>query len=281
MTPLVLAGALLLASPPPTVVRTIGFGALTTKGAPVRDLPLDEVAVVENGVAREVVRVEADTRPLALVVIVDDSPVTGAGFRFDIIGAVEAFLKQMPAGTRYSLWLTADRPTRVLEWSEQPSEVGFVLRRAVQRGGNTIIDTLAEASRDLARREGDRTAVVAITATGPEMSQRDKVIAVEQSLANAEMFFAVQVHEGEQDFDSLEAQGYVLDRLTRETGGLFEEALTTMGVRGALDRVASSLVAQHRVTYRTEPDMAKRKVEVRVARPDLRITPVPERKVRR
>jgi hypothetical protein len=279
MTSLALAAALLLQAPP--IVRTMGFTALTNKGAPVAEVPIDEVALLENGVVREVVRVEADTRPLALVVILDDSLATGAGFRLDLIGAVEGFLKKMPPGTRYSLWLTADRPERVIEWSDQPTDAGQVLRRTVPRGANTIIDALAEAPRDLARREGERTAVVAITATGPEMSHRDKVRAVEEALPLAEIFLVVQIREGEQNFEALEAQGYVLDRLTRETGGRFEETLTTSGATAVLDRVGALLLAQHHIAYRTEPDLKQRKVELKLARPDLRVTVIPEKRAAR
>jgi len=277
MTSLALLAAVLLQSPSPTIVRTVGLTALTTKGAAVTALPLEEVAVVENGVAREVVRVEADTRPLALVVIVDDSPAMGAGFRFDVVDAVERFLKQMPSGTRYSLWLTGDRPTRVVDWSEQPTDASRALKRTAQRGGNTLLDTLAEASRDVAKREVERTAVVAITGTGPEMSHRDKVRAVEEALTNAGTFLVVQIREGEQDFEALEAQGYVLERLTRETGGMLEDTLTTSGLSKALDRVGAVLSAQHTVAYRTEPDLKQRKVEIKVARPDVRVKVVAER----
>jgi len=268
---------MLLQGPSPTIVRTVGLTALTTKGGAVTALPLEEVAVVENGVAREVVRVEADTRPLALVVIVDDSPAMGAGFRFDVVDAVERFLKQMPSGTRYSLWLTGDRPTRVVDWSEQPTDASRALKRTAQRGGNTLLDTLAEASRDVAKREVERTAVVAITGTGPEMSHRDKVRAVEEALTNAGTFLVVQIREGEQDFEALEAQGYVLERLTRETGGMLEDTLTTSGLSKALDRVGAVLSAQHTVAYRTEPDLKQRKVEIKVARPDVRVKVVAER----
>ncbi len=278
MTHFAVLAALLLQASPPTIVRTVRVTALTTKGAPVSELPVEELAVVENGVAREVVRVQRDNRPLALVVIVDDSLATGVGFRFDLVGAVERFLKQMPSGTRYSLWLTADRPTRVIESSEDPLEAGRALRRTAQRGGNTLIDALAEASRDVAKREAERTAVLAITGTGPEMSHRDKERAVEEALGNAETFLVVQIREGEQDFDGFEAQGYVVDRLTRETGGMLEDTLTTVGASKALDRVGAVLFAQYHLAYRTEPDLKQRKLDIKLARPEVRIQVVPERR---
>jgi hypothetical protein len=277
MLQIALVTTMLLQAPAPGIVRTVDVTALTKKGARVDDLPAAEVGVVENGVAREVVRVQRDPRPLALVVIVDDSLATGSGFRFDVIDAVEGFLKGMPSGTRYCLWLTADRPARVVEWSEQPTDAGHALRRTPQRGANTFIDAVAEASRDVAKREGDRTAVVAITGSGPEMSHRDKTRAVDEALPHAERFYVAQIREGEEPFERLEAQAYVIDRLTRESGGALEDTLTSVGLAKALDRIAAALLSQYRIAYRTEPDLKQRKLEITLANPDLRAKIAPER----
>jgi hypothetical protein len=52
-------------------VRSVLISVTDEKGAPVRDLQKDEVAVLENGVGREPVRIEPDTRPLTVAVLVD------------------------------------------------------------------------------------------------------------------------------------------------------------------------------------------------------------------
>jgi hypothetical protein len=45
-----------------------------------------------------------------------------------------------------------------------------------------------------------------------------------------------------------------------------------MGVGRALDKVAAALGGQYRVTYGTLPDIKERKIEVKVARPGVKVS---------
>jgi hypothetical protein len=128
-----------------------------------------------------------------------------------------------------------------------------------------------EASADLKKKEGERSAVVAVTKIGIEFSSRDRYQVVEQALANAPLFMAVKIDEGGENFENLAKYDYVLGELTRKTGGVFETVLSSLAVGHALERVAGALRGQYRLRYATVPEIKERKLEVKVSRPKVRV----------
>src|SRR5687767_11178029 len=161
MTPLLLAAVLLQPASVPsgTEPRTIIFSVVDDKGNPVRTLGPEDVAVQENGVARELQRLTLDERPLALAVILDTSVAMAPHYRLYLVDAVLQFLLRLPEGTRYTVWTTGDRPTRVYDWGENRAGVAKALRRVIPQGGNTLLDAMVEAARDLKTREDARGAI--------------------------------------------------------------------------------------------------------------------------
>jgi hypothetical protein len=136
-----------------------------------------------------------------------------------------------------------------------------------------MLDAVGEASADLKKlsREGDRTAVVVVTGTGPEFSYIDKYQSAERGERNAELFLSVQVDSGGGDFDVRTNLSYVLDRLARATGGRYEVILSAMGTEDALRKLSAHLRCGYRLAYATVPDLKKRKLDLSVARPGTRL----------
>ena len=64
---------------------------------------------------------------------------------------------RLPEGTRYAVWTTGDRPTKVVDSRRRRAAAaqGPEARRS-RTGGNTLLDALVEASRDLQKKEGER-----------------------------------------------------------------------------------------------------------------------------
>lgn len=277
MTGLCLA-VLLLAQPaapaaPGTEVRALTVSFLDEQGGEVADLAPADVALSENGVAREITSFKPDRRPLSLAVIVDTSAAMGSSYRLNVVEAVVAFVARLPEGARYALWTSGDRPTKLVDFTEDRQAAGTALRRVAPQGGNYMLDALSEASADLKKltREGDRTAVVAVSSTGPELSYRDKFRSVEEAQNNAELFLAVQIDASDADFDTRTNLSYVLDHLAQSSGGRYEVLLSPMSLDGALRKTSSALRAGYRVAYATVPDLRKRKLEFTVARPKTRV----------
>ena len=48
--------------------------------------------------------------------------------------------------------------------------------------------------------------------------------------------------------------------------------LSSMGVGKSLEKVSAALSGQYRITYATLPDIKDRKVEVKVARPGVKVS---------
>lgn len=251
-------------------LRTLDVAVTDERGAALDSLDPRDVVVLEDGVAREVSRVERDARPLTVLVLVDTSADVGSSLRLNLLEAVQDFLRTLPRGTRVALWRTGERPERVSDFTTDAAALGLALGRSFPRGGNTLFDALAEASPHLREQEGQRTALVVLTGYTLELSSRSRFQAVDIARGTAEAVGAVAFDEGHADFESRAAYDYVLGTLTRATGGLFERPLSAMGTRQAMRKLGADLVGRFRVTYLGEPGHSARRVEVQLARPGVR-----------
>jgi VWFA-related protein len=264
--------------------RTLTVSITDEKDLPVAGLRTDEVAVLENGVARHVSRVEPETRPLTVAVVVDSSEPIGGLYRLSVVDAVARFIGRLPEGTRYALWTTGDRPTKIVDFTDDVGRAGPALKRTFPRGGNTVFDAIVEASDDLKQREGQRTAVVVVSGNGLGFTNYDRLSVVERALKSGHTFMTVNFQEGAAAGDpapgSNDAMGsvgrgdydYVLGALADRSGGVREIPLSAMAVGRSLDKVAAALGGQYRITYGTFPDLKDRKVEVKVARPGIKVS---------
>jgi len=267
MTTAVALFVLQAAVAPTAEVRSLTVSVTDDRGAAVEGLARDDLAVVENGVAREVTHVEVDSRPLTVAIIVDTSEEVGSVFRLHVADAVTAFLGRLPEGSRFTVWTTGDRPTKIVDLTDDAAAASKALKRAIASGGNTLLDALVEASRELKKQEGSRTAVVVVTGMTTNFGNRDSHSAADQASKNADLFLAVQYDEGLADFDARVAYDYALGTLVKKTGGLYEASLSAMGTSAALQKLSGQLRGRYRVSYATLSEVKSRKVEVQVARP--------------
>jgi VWFA-related protein len=258
----------------PAEPRTLSVSVTQSEGEPVTGLAIEEVAVVENGVTREIVRIERDTRPLDLFVLVDTSAAVQTAYRLHIVDAVLALLGRLPAGSRYELWTTGDRPTRLVDLTPDVQEAARALKRVAPQGGSTLLDALIEIGGRVTRSEGGRRAMLVVSAVGTEFSSNDRQRVAERALDyTLDPFSAVLLEEAESpatdemrlDYD------FVLGELSSKTGGLLERPLSSLGVATALRKIAQDLQSRLRIRYATLPELKQRKIEVQVARPGVKV----------
>jgi VWFA-related protein len=280
MTPLLIAALLTqTASPSTAETRTITFSVVDDKGQPVRTLGPDDVAVQENGVARELQRLELDQRPLAIAVLLDSSVTMATHYRMSVVDAVLQFLLRLPEGTRYALWTTGDRPSKVYDWGDNRAAAAKALRRVIPQGGNTLLDALVEASRDLKQREDARSAMVVVTGMGIGFANYDRRQVVDEVAKHPITVLAVAVDEdrsappelGSNDHVTGVDYDYVLANLARSSGGVRENVLSAMGIERALHGIAAQLTSQYRLTYVSAAAAREAKVEVTVALPGVKV----------
>ena len=270
---LLLAGAAPLAAE----IRTISVSVTDEKGGPIRGLAAEEVVVLENGVARAVTRMQADERPLTLALLVDTSAPMASLYRLHLVDPIVQFLGRLPSGTRFAVWTVGDRPSRVIDFTGDSAEAARALKRVLPAGGNTLLDAMLEASEELRKQEGERTAMVVVTGSGVGFANRDRRTVVDQLKGKSTTLLAVQFDEagdpevrgsGPDQVDRLDYD-YVLGSLTKDTGGLWERPLSAMGVDRALRKVSGELSSQYRVSYDATQKDAK--LEVQVARPGAKV----------
>ena len=261
------------AAAPGTEIRALTVTLLDEKDQEVTDVSAADVALAENGVSRDITSFKPDRGRSRSRSSWTRARPWGASYRLNVVDAVLGLVARLPEGARYALWTTGDRPTKVVDHTDDRQAAGDALRRVAPQGGNYVLDAFAEASADLKKlsREGDRTVVVAVTGTGPEFSYRDKYRAAEEAEKNAELFLSVQVDSGGPTSRSRSNLSYVLDRLARATGGRYEVILSAMGTDDALRKLSAHLRSGYRLAYATLPDLKKRKLDLSVARPGTEV----------
>jgi len=259
-------------------VRSLTFAAVDEKGVPIEGLTRDDVAVLENGVARDLTLLEPDRRPLTVALLLDTSRPVASEFRLHVIPAAVAFVRRLPEGSRYAIWATGDRPTKLVDYTSDPEQAGRALRRVILDGGNTLLDALIEAPADMKKQEGGRNVVVAVTGSGIGFANSDRQRVVDQAAKSGAMFMSVVFDEGGGPEDSRDQQtvgrvdyDFVLSGLAERTGGLRETTLSSMGVGSSLDKIADDLKSRYRLSYATLPDAKTSKLEVKVARPGVKV----------
>lgn len=246
--------------------RVIYASVVDQKGAPVQGLTEKDFIVREDGQAREVLRVVKDNDPLQIALLIDNS-VDMRNRLADLRRGIVSFASALRPGIEVSLITVAERPTIVVPYTSDRTELEKGAERMITHdAGNYLLDGIAEISQGLAKRPPMRSAIAVVTGRGPEYSYRDytevlrivresgtpalHVLLIGALDVNAEfsarmpsMFELPDDSRGGADRD------IVLGRLTRDTGGRYEEVLSMTALSFKLQQMASELSNQYRVTF--------------------------------
>jgi hypothetical protein len=269
--------------------RRVALVVTDAGGAFVPDVRGEEVRVLENGEARELVSFESDTRPLAVVLVMDTSTGAARAFRGQAADAVSAFLARLPSESRCTLWTTGDHPRKVGELKGERPEIekrvgqGFGLE-----GTNTLLDTLVDAAEALGRESGRRRALVAVSGAGAGHTNLAPGDVTSQVRRLGGRVLGVMYREGEaggagslmgldvpRDSANLSIVGAddherILSALAQSTGGRFESVPSVMGVSRILESLGAELGGQYRLQYAAAEGKGPRRIEVRLARQGVR-----------
>jgi VWA domain-containing protein len=280
MTPLLVAALLAQGAPSPAAgePRTIILSVVDDKGQPIRTLEANEVSIQENGVARELTKLELDRRPLVLAVVVDNSEPMASTFRLHVADAVTQFLLRLPEGTKYSVWTTGDRPLKVYDFGDNRTAANKALRRAQPHGGNRVLDAIVEASKELKEREDARSALVVVTGSGPGFSDYDRrqVVDIVEDLPIEVLSVVIgdgtlgALHSDDDVVGGVDYD-YALASLAKSSGGLRETVLSPMAVEHALRKLAAHLSGQYRATF-LGAGGRKSDLDVAVALPGVKVS---------
>jgi Ca-activated chloride channel family protein len=253
--------------------RGMFVSVLNKDGAPVTGLTPAEFVVREDGVAREVFRAERATEPITLTVLVDTSQ-AARPYIADMRRALQAFVKRMAGKNPMAITVFGERPSVITDYTlDVPAlEKGIDRVFSTSGSGSYLLQGVEEICTSLTKRDFDRAVILAITAGGPEFSDRNYEEFVSK-LRDSGATFDAMVFTLEPpnlaDFGQRNREMF-LDAATRATGGDRFSLLSSMALDGALARLADELTSQYRITYgRPESLIPPEKIEVSVRRPGL------------
>ena len=118
--------------------------------------------------------------------------------------------------------------------------------------GAYLLEGLVETTRGFVKNEAARPVIVALITEGIEFSNQSHEQVLEALKKSGATFHALVLTEGMKEdlrSDEVRHRNVVLDRGTRETGGRRETLIANMSIAPELEKLASELLAQHKVTY--------------------------------
>lgn len=292
LLPVPVASLAVFADAPPASsaeTRTVALVVTDAQGAFVPDLRADEVRVLENGEAGEVLSLEKDERMLSVALVLDASDEAQRVFRGMAIPTVQAFLARLPPGTRCTLWTTGDRAKKMGELRGETAAIEKTIARGFGLGGsNALLETLVEVAADLGGDSGRRRALVAVTGRASGHTSWGPGDVTSRVRRSGGRVFGVIYREGEpgrtgslagldapRDAANLTVVGEadherILSGLAQGTGGRFESVGTAAAVSRLLEGYAAELVGQYRLRFAVAEAKGPKRIEARVARPGAR-----------
>ena len=249
--------------------------------APVTDVGPGTIEIREDGARREVLRVTPATSPMPVAVIVDNSQAAAPTIP-DLRKALTAFLNTIEGVGPIGIFTVADRPTVLQEYTTDHKALLDAAGRLFHApsSGATLLDTIADVSRGLAKRESDRAAIVVITGENVEFANLDYRQVLSRLEESGAMMYALVLTNpgGSTGTEEARHRATVLDRGPRQSGGMRIDVLTSMSFEPRLNVIGAMLKSQHRVTY-ARPDalIPPEEVEISAVKPGLEAFGAPAR----
>jgi hypothetical protein len=254
--------------------RTVYVSAVGEDGEPVEGLGPEAFVVREDGVRREVLRVDTASEPIDLVLLVDNSAAASPAIPY-MRESLAAFVQALGSEARITLVGLADRPTVLVGYTSDTPRVTQALGRlfALPQSGMTLLDAVSETSLGFDRRPTTRAAMVAVLTDGIEFTNRYARDVTAQLRETRVPLHAVTIGRFDlSEEHALRERGFLLEDGTRESGGQWTRLLTHHALQDTLLRLARELTTQYAVEYaRPETLIPPERVDVTSARTGVRM----------
>jgi hypothetical protein len=249
---------------------------------PVKELTPEGVIVREDGTRREVLRVAPAQSPMTIAVVVDNSQAASPTIP-DLRQALTAFFKTIDGLGPTGLFTVADRPTILQEYTSSTSDLVAAANRLFHapNSGATLLDTIADVSKGLQRRETDRAAIVVVSGENIEYGNLHYTDVLQRLRESESMLYTIVLvnPNGSVATDEGRNRATVLDRGPRESGGMRIDVLTSMSFESQLKVFGEMLKHQFRVTYaRPESLIRPERFQITAAKPGLEAYGAPARR---
>ena len=258
--------------------RSIVVAAIQ-KDAPVAGLTVKDFTVRENGVAREIVRVQAAPPPTHVVLLIDDSAITNPSLPFvrDAAPKFVAAMADLSPAPQIGLWSFGERPTKRVDVTPNPGAVLEGIKKvfSIQSAGAYLLQGVIEVTDDLRKKEAGAPVIVAFVAeAGVEYSSQQRSQVVTALKRAGASLWSVTLQQGTQPMNTTEARerAAVLGDVTVESGGMNKVIITSQAIDSAFTTVATVISSRYLVTYvRPEALVPPDKIEVETARPNVKL----------
>lgn len=227
------------------------------KGVPLTDVTASELEVKENGKVRPIQTAERDTRPLAAALVLDNNSELSTTFMQSVVPAGVALIKALPPGTTIDIWTTGDRPTHVAEALTDPAAAEAALKGVAAIGVNTLLHTIAEASKALPDDDQHRTAVFVMTSGtlgDPEGYSNEQALKVTSMRPT---YVSLELSTGHPDA-RVENE---LDFLAKHSGGYFDRVLAVTAFEKRAPSLVAIVNAQYTVAWQPGSDPREAKLD--------------------
>ena len=254
--------------------RSVYISVLDGRGAPVSGLALADVVVREDGVAREVLKVEPATAPLDVMLLVDDSQALNPALLPTREG-IDRFIDKLQGQGTLGLMSFGERPTSLVKPTTDPAMLKRGAGRIFARtaAGTYLLEAIQEVSRDFRRLESERKHIVVTWMQGVEFSNLHYDTVLKDLDAGGATLHVLEIGmPNRSNADEMRNLNMVVAEGTKRTGGGRDPVLSESGIAEALPRVAEELKAQYVVTY-GHPDtlIPPEKLQVTVNRPGVTV----------
>jgi len=255
--------------------RTIYASVLDRSGAPLTGLTAADFGVREDGLQREVLTARPATDPIRIAVLVDTSRAMEPYIK-DLRNGLTAFFHSMEGRGEIALYGFGERPTRLVDYTRDMARLEAGIGRVFSESmsASYLLDAIIEVSRDLHGRDGVRSAIVVVTAEGPEFSHRDyRTVLDEVKAAGPTLHSLVLTRRSFNPFnDGAREREFTIANGAELTGGRREDLFTSTALPGRLEALADELKNQYELVYaRPRTLIGAEKVEVSVNRTDATV----------
>jgi hypothetical protein len=234
--------------------RALYATVLDEQETPVQDVKTVDLIVREDGVGREILRIEPATEPMQIAVLVDTSAALGPDVA-NVRTALKQFVKQMAPGNDMSIVEYGDRPSILTDATSDVTALERGIGRIFDRKGSGayVLEAIVETSRGFQKRESPRPVIVVIDTEGAEFSNHHYERVLDALRASGAALYVMNLAKGATLGDirseEIRNRSIVFDQGTRESGGRKQDLLTSLGLDNALEKLGDQLRKQVKVVY--------------------------------
>lgn len=267
------------------------FATVTDKkGAPITGLGVADFAVKEDGVKREILRVEPAAAPMQVVLLLDSSDIVrspGHDATHDVRLGATAFINAIfdaNSLSQMALYTFGERPAPVAPFASTPIPI---LKAAAsffpaQGSGAYFNEAIRDASRALVKIDAKRPVIVAyVDENGPEFSNIDHTRVAQELQSSRAALWTVSMQDRNAadaglgnpiDDTAKRERATIVNDLTSQSGGQNTPIFVTTTLSTTFTQVAHLLGSQYDITYaRPESLIPPKKIEVSTSKPDTKL----------